>query len=806
MAKDRRPEKHGRRSSRRGASPASSELRASAAAAISKREAEFRRAFDQAAIGMALVALDGGWLRVNPVLCQIVGYSESELLATDFQSITHPEDLSADLAFVGQMLRGEIRSYQMEKRYLHRAQHIVWVLLSVSLVYGRGGKPLFFFAQIQDISESKRMEAALRESDKKFQALLDNSPNMIFLKDVDGRYLLVNRKFEQALGVRQENIKGRQDEEVFSREQALAFRANDLQVLKMGVPIEFEEVAQQADGLHTSIVHKFPLFDTAGNIYAIGGIVTDISERKRAEEDLRHREEEHRRLIENVPEVVWKADECGKVFFISEEIEKVFGYSVTDIYQQGERLWFGRMHPEDRDRVQEAYSKLFHENRPFDVEYRIQHKEGRWMWWHDRAGLVTGNLEQRVAEGLLSDVTQRKEIEQQVRQRLKMEAIGRLAGGVAHDFNNLLMVIQGNAELLTKVVAPNEPRRRNLDQIEKAADRAASLTRQLLAFSRMQVLEPTVLDLNAIMAEMAKMLPRLISENVELVFAADSRLGHVKADAGQMEQVILNLAVNARDAMPQGGKLVIETRNFIMDEVAAGGHEPAKAGQYVLLSVSDTGHGMDAETRSHIFEPFFTTKSQGKGTGLGLATVYGIVKQSGGFIWVYSEPGQGTTFKIYLPRVDEPLESIAVSQQDPASIAGTETLLLVEDEEPARELMVAFLKKNGYTVLEAKNGLDALRVAEQHGGTIHLLVTDMVMPKMGGRELADRLAMQRPGLKPLYLSGYSERIAAPDTNRGWRGAFLQKPFAMDVFGRKVREILNDFRKPERDVELHNGGS
>ena len=737
-----------------------------------------------------MVGLDGAWLRVNPALCQIVGYSEQELLATNFQSITHPEDLSADLNFVGQMVCGEIRSYQMEKRYLHKAKHVVWVLLSVSLVYGEDGKPLFFFSQIQDISERRRIEEALQDSDKKFQALLDNSPNMIFLKDVEGRYLLVNKEFERALKVRQEQIRGKKDEEVFPREQAIAFRANDLQVLKIGIPVEFEEVARQEDGLHTSIVHKFPLFDASGKIYATGGIVTDISERKRAEEDLRHREEEHRRLIENVPEVVWKADERGKVFFISEEIERVFGYSVTEVYQQGERLWFGRMHPEDRERVQEAYSTLFNEDRPFDVEYRIQHRDGRWMWWHDRAGSVAGGLGERVAEGLLSDITQRKEIEQQVRQRLKMEAIGKLAGGLAHDFNNLVMVIKGNSEILSSVVGPNEAQRRNIEQIGKAADRAASLTRQLLAFSRMQVLQPRVLDLNAIVAEMGKMLPRLISESIEFVFAPDSTLGRVKADSGQLEQVILNLAVNARDAMPQGGKLVIETKNFNMDEESASRHQPAKPGQYVLLTVSDTGHGMDAETQSHIFEPFFTTKSQGKGTGLGLATVYGIVKQSGGFIWVYSEPGQGTTFKIYLPRVDEPLESTVPNQEKIVTVGGTETLLLVEDEEPVRELMRAFLQKNGYTVLEANNGLDALRAAERHIGTIHLLVTDMVMPKMGGWELADRLAVERSGLKVLYLSGYSEHKVAADTNRNWRGSFVQKPFSMDVFGRKVREVLD----------------
>jgi PAS domain S-box-containing protein len=752
-------------------------------------EAGFGRAFDQAAIGMALVGLEGAWLRVNEALCQIVGYSEQELLATNFQQITHPQDLGADLSYVGQMLRREIRSYQMEKRYIHKKGHAVWILLSVSLVYGCEMQPLFFFSQIQDITERKRAEEALRESDKRFQALLDNSPNLIFIKDMEGRYLLVNKEFESALGVGQDQIRGKKDEEVFPREQGLAFRTNDLRVLNAGVPMEFEEIALQEDSLHTSIVHKFPLFDGNGKIYATGGIATDITKRKQAEEELRHREREYRRLIENTPEVVWKADEQGRVFFISEKIEKVFGYTRAEIYSEGERLWFGRMHPDDRERVREAYTKLFRENRLFDVEYRIQHGDGHWMWWHDRAALIAGRPEERHAEGLLSDITERKQMEQQLRQKHKMEAIGHLAGGLAHDFNNLLTVIKGNNDILSDTTARSAAQQRSVEQIRKAADRAASLTRQLLAFTRMQVLQPTVLDLNAIVAELNKMLPRLISENIEFLFVPDLKLGRVKADRGQLEQVIMNLAVNARDAMPHGGKLVVETKNFVMDEAYARKHPPAKPGQYVLLTVSDTGHGMDAETQSHIFEPFFTTKEQGKGTGLGLATVYGIVKQSSGFIWVYSEPGRGTTFEVYLPRVDESFELTQPGKHAVTATRGTETLLLAEDEEAVRELVAGFLRQNGYTVLEAKNGVEALLLAEQQDSTIHLLLTDLMMPKMGGWELAERLLAQRPELKVLYVSGYSEYAANQRATKDWRGAFVQKPFSMHMLGQKVREVL-----------------
>jgi nitrogen-specific signal transduction histidine kinase len=392
-------------------------------------------------------------------------------------------------------------------------------------------------------------------------------------------------------------------------------------------------------------------------------------------------------------------------------------------------------------------------------------------------------------EGIVENLTEWRELERQFRQAQKMEAVGRLAGGIAHDFNNLLTVISGHTEILSSLIEQDERPRRSVEQIGKAADRAASLTRQLLAFSRMQLLQPKVLDLNVVVAELGKMLPSLIGEDVGLIFAPEPKLGRVKADPGQIEQVIMNLAVNARDAMPQGGKLVIQTKNFVMDADYARTHPPATPGQYAMLTVSDTGHGMDAETQSRIFEPFFTTKEQGKGTGLGLATVYGIVKQSGGFIWVYSEPGQGTRFEIYLPRVDEPLELSEPLNHGVANLPGSETLMLVEDQEDLRALVGDFLRENGYTVLEAKDGIEGLEVAEQHQGQIHLLVTDLVMPRMGGWELAERLLSLRPQLKVLYLSGYAEYSAAPFSGKYRPGTLVEKPFLMNMLARKVREIL-----------------
>ena len=380
-------------------------------------------------------------------------------------------------------------------------------------------------------------------------------------------------------------------------------------------------------------------------------------------------------------------------------------------------------------------------------------------------------------------------MEQQLRQAQKMEAVGRLAGGIAHDFNNLLTVIRGYAELMLEE-SDREKIRTRAQNIIKASDRTASLTRQLLAFSRKQVLWPQVLDLNAVVAETRKMLPTLIGEDVQVITIPGPKLGRVKADPGQIEQVLMNLAINARDAMPQGGKLVLETSNVECDEDYCASHPGAQPGSYVMLALSDNGGGMDAETQSHIFEPFFTTKAKDKGTGLGLATVYGIVKQSGGHIWVYSEPGIGTTFKVYLPRVEEKGAAVPLPPRFEEQAAVTETILLVEDEEHLRELAREFLEQRGYRVLEARNGAEALEAAGCHLGPIHLLVTDIVMPGMRGRELAEKLYASRPQMSVLFVSGYTDGGIAQSGELAPGAAFLEKPFTSDSLARKVRQVLN----------------
>jgi signal transduction histidine kinase/CheY-like chemotaxis protein len=405
----------------------------------------------------------------------------------------------------------------------------------------------------------------------------------------------------------------------------------------------------------------------------------------------------------------------------------------------------------------------------------------------DEVAEVTAAFD-RMRANLQKTENEQKHLEQRLRQAHKMEAVGRLAGGVAHDFNNLLMIVSGHCELLSDRIPAGEPGRNNIEQIQKAADRAVSMTRQLLAFSRMQVLEPRTIDLNAVIADMGKMLARLIGEDIEYAFTPDPKLVSVKADPGQIGQVIMNLVVNSRDAMPKGGSITVRTRNAVLDQDEARKRHPMQPGEYGLLSVTDTGHGMDEETKAHIFEPFFTTKEVGKGTGLGLATVYGIVKQSGGFIWVESAPGKGTTFEIYLPHGNATKIEDTKEARPSAIPRGKETILVVEDEAAVRELACEFLKSAGYSVLEAKNGAEALETIAHNANTIHLVLADMIMPRMGGVELAERLKKEQPELNVLFMSGYSEH-AGEQSSQISPLAILTKPFSIATLIGKVREAL-----------------
>ena len=507
-----------------------------------------------------------------------------------------------------------------------------------------------------------------------------------------------------------------------------------------------------------------------------------------AQEGLRRSELNFRSLVTNAPYGICRCDASGKLLDANPAFLGMLGYSsATELAGRHLGALYADTHQwfelADYLRSSASFNGLTAEWNRQDGTTTVVRVSGR---------SVSDGDDSTVFELFAEDVTERRALEQQLRQSQKMEAIGRLAGGIAHDFNNLLMVILGYSEFLLERLGPEPALRTPAQQISAAAERASSLTRQLLAFSRKQMLAPRILDLNAIVTENSKMLTRMIGEDIDLVMVPGVDLSAVRADAGQIEQVIMNLAVNARDAMPSGGKLTIETSNVALDEDYARFHAPLRPGDYVMLAISDTGQGMDSETQSRIFEPFFTTKGT-KGTGLGLSTVYGIIKQSGGYIWVYSELGKGTTFKIYLPRVPAPKESAAqvatpaiASKTEP----GTETILLVEDETNLRYLARQFLEKQGYKVVEAADGAVAMQIAVAHEGTIHLLLTDVIMPGMNGRELAQRISEIRPNVKVLYMSGYTENVIGQNGTLDAGIRLLQKPFNLRDLKDLVREVLD----------------
>jgi two-component system, cell cycle sensor histidine kinase and response regulator CckA len=511
--------------------------------------------------------------------------------------------------------------------------------------------------------------------------------------------------------------------------------------------------------------------------------------RKRQEDALRVSEARHRSLVQSAVYGMYRSSLDGKFLGVNPALVSMLGYASAQELLAVDLSKDVYVNPEHRAAIIREYIEFG----TFQTgEVRWKRKDGRQITVRlSGTALKNERGETLGFEMIAEDITERRALEEQLRQSQKMEAVGRLAGGIAHDFNNLLTVIKGYSELMLEELDGPDPLHNELDEIRKAADRAASLTRQLLAFSRQQVLAPKVLDLNIIVNNMDKLLHRLLGEDIDLFTVLEPGLGRVKADPGQLEQVIMNLAVNARDAMPRGGKLTIETTNVDLDDAYARDHVSVTPGRYVMIAVSDTGLGMTEKVKSRIFEPFFTTKEVGKGTGLGLSTVYGIIKQSGGYVWVYSELGIGSTFKVYLPRVDAPADFTPAHSLQPAR-RGTETVLLVEDEDGVRALVRQVLHKHGYNVLEARNGGEALLMCERHQGKIDLLLTDVVLEQMSGRELAERLLKVRPEMKVLYVSGYADDAIVHHGVLTAGMAFLQKPFTTEALARKVRSVLDGF--------------
>jgi two-component system, cell cycle sensor histidine kinase and response regulator CckA len=669
------------------------------------------------------------------------------------------------------------------------------VLLFDSASKSLGGEEWLAFAHTvafqvgQAVALSRTFER-LAESEERYRLLFEHTPLPSWVFDRETRRILaVNAAATHAYG--------------YTKEEFLTLTIDVLRP-REDVPRLQEELDQPPRPLHSAGTWrhrtKFGVaMDVEINACSLTWegrpaelvVINDITARERAERQLREVQSRLAQALTSSNAVLYVTRLRGAGFhgvWVSDNIARFIGYSVEEALADG--WWVAGVHPDDLARTLDAQNGLARTGRMVS-EYRFRDRSGKYRWIRDESRVV-GDMFGEGAEvvGVWVDITEHRQLEEQFRQAQKMEAVGRLAGGVAHDFNNLLTAITGYSDLLLLDLDPQDVLRQDVAEIKRAALAAADLTRQLLAFSRRQVLAPRVINLNAVISGAQKLLGRLIGEDVKVETSLDSALASVRADPGQLEQVIMNLAVNARDAMPNGGLLTIETANVMVDAEFAPERPGPASGPHVVMAVSDTGIGMDEETKARIFEPFFTTKEVGKGTGLGLATVYGIVKQSDGFIWVYSEPGKGSTFKIYLPRVDEPAESLESAERPTRSLHGTETIMVAEDTAAVRAVLRDVLERHGYTVVEAASGREALQLAGRRPGGIDLLVTDVVMPELSGRDLVRELRAAKPDLKVLYMSGYTDDAVLRQGMLEPGAEFIQKPFRPDDLARRIRDLLD----------------
>jgi PAS domain S-box-containing protein len=650
-----------------------------------------------------------------------------------------------------------------------------------------------------EITERKRAEEMLRESEEKHRTIIGNIEDAYYEGDMVGNFTFFNDSLCRMLGYSRDELMGMNNRQYTDQENSKKLYLAFNKVYRTGNPTKaFDWEVIRKDGERRFGEVSISLMkDSEGRPCGFRGIARDITERKRAEEALRESEERYRTILENIEDGYYEVDLPGNFTFFNDPVCRLFGYSKDELMGMNDRQYTDQ---ENAKKLYQTFNKVYKTGEPSKgFDWEVIRKDGTKRYIEASISLVKNPTGQPIGyRGIVRDITERKRAEEenkvlqeQLRQSQKMEAVGRLGGSIAHDFNNLLTIIKGYSQLSLLDLNESDPLWGNIQEIQKATQRATDLTRQLLAFSRRQILDLKVLDLNTLLKDLDKMLRRIIGEDIELLTLLAGDLGRVKIDPGQIEQVVLNLAVNARDAMPSGGKLTIETANLELDEKYAETHMGVTPGHYVRLSVSDTGAGMSQQVKEKIFEPFFTTKEKSKGTGLGLSMVYGIVKQSSGNIWVYSEPGHGTTIKIYLPRVEEDLDTLHGRDKTDFLPRGRETVLLVEDEPSVRDLAHRLLKQQGYKVLEAANGEEALRVVQEHNGEeIHLLLTDVVMPQMGGKKLAEKLKTLRPDIKVLYTSGYTDDAIVHQGILEHGTYFLQKPFSLKTLSHKVREVLD----------------
>ena len=762
--------------------------------------AELSALEDYAAVGIAVVDTVGRFVKVNPAFCEMLGYSESELLRMTNRDVTHPHDRPVLADYNRRLASGEIRSYVTEKQYVRKDGAAIWARLTISAVRDEGGPIQTFIGLVEDISEAKRGTIALAESESRYFRIAANVPGLVYQyrQERDGivSFPFVSNGAKNLYGLSPAEIQARpelmfnavhpDDREQFHASMAAAARSQApwrwTGRIVVGDAIKWIEGCARPQQLHDGAI----VWD---------GLLRDITEVHEAAVQLRSSENRYRSLFANHPDAVFLLDATGVFQSANPACSALSGYANDEMLG---RLFDPLVVPEQLATARAQVGRAL-KGTATTCELAILHKSGR------RIELSVTNIPVIEGDsvvgvfGIARDLTTQRELEAQLRQAQKMEAVGQLAAGVAHDFNNVLTVIHGCSEFLTASLPEGDERHEDVDMIRNAAARAAILTRQLLAFSRKQVLQPTLVDLNGCIEELGTMLARSLGEDVSLDLTLAGDLAFISADVGQLQQVIVNMAVNARDAMPSGGRLSLTTSNALIDDAYVRLHPDANAGPHVRLSISDTGCGMDDATRARIFEPFFTTKGAGKGTGLGLATAYGIIRQSAGHITVSSAPGSGTTFDIYLPTVDissggdrTGRGAATITGSTSRSHSGGETILLVEDDTTVRCLASQILTRDGYGVVEAANGAEALDTIRAWNGRVDLVLTDAMMPVMNGGELADALATEYPNIRVLFMSLYTgDDIVRRGADS--RRAFIPKPFTTADLTAKVREVLDGSR-------------
>ena len=747
-----------------------------------RRAEELLDTFFEQPIGLKLIAaFDGVIHRANKSLEDLLGYDRERLVGVNFLDLVHPDDTAATIAEMGKLAQGA-NTFYFENRYRQKSGEFRLLAWSASASTANQ----MIFAEATDITERRRVEEALRKSEAEFRLLAEAMPQIVWITRPDGWNTYFSPQWAAYTGQTLEDSHGHGWNTPFHPDDRQ--RAWDAwqHATTAGVTYSLECRLRRADGAYRWwLIRGVPVHDASGEILKWFGTCTDI-------DDLKMAEESHARLalaVEQADETIVITDTTGEILYANPAFEKTTGYTRAEVIGQNPRIIKSG---EQDDAFYRQMWDALQRGEAWHGHFRNKRKDGT-LYEEDATISPIRNASGTVVNyvAVKRDVTHERQLEAQYRQAQKMEGVGQLASGIAHDFNNLLTVINGMAELALEQVAQDDPVRADMQEIVRAGQRAAALTRQLLAFSRQQILAPRLLDINTVVTDLASLLRRLLGEDIDLVVVPTPGVAHVHADAGQLEQVITNLAVNARDAMPRGGRLTIEARTITIDETQARLHGEAVVapGPYVQLAVSDSGTGMDEATRARIFEPFFTTKGPGKGTGLGLATVWGIVTQSHGFVSVDTEVGRGTSFQIFLPQA---VEATALDAAAPtlAPRSGAETILIAEDNAGLRMMATRFLERAGYTVLGAATGEEALKLLAQHEAPVHLLLSDVVMPGMSGRVLAEEVAQTRHGMKMLYMSGYTSDTVLRHGVLDATVPFLNKPFTAASLLGKVREVLD----------------